>query len=63
VDGQPNDRLGREEQWHPLEHWRQILRSRGEPNTNANSESYADPDWYGNTNAHRKPDADSALHG
>ena len=58
MDGQPNDRLGREEQWHRLKHRRKILRSLSEPNTDANSESYADPDCYRNSNAHRKPDAD-----
>jgi hypothetical protein len=44
VDGQPNDRLGREEQWHQFEHRRQILRGRTDSDTNANSEPYADTD-------------------
>jgi hypothetical protein len=44
VDGQPNDRLGREEQWHQFEHRRQVLRGRTHSNTNANSQPYADTD-------------------
>jgi hypothetical protein len=50
LDRQPNDRLGRPEQWRPSEHRRQILRTLGnsepysDPNTNIYSHSYA----YGN---------------
>jgi hypothetical protein len=57
VDGQQNDRMGREEQFHQFEHRRQILRNRTESDTDANSEPNTDRNCYRNSNAHRKPDA------
>jgi hypothetical protein len=56
VDGQPNDRLGREEQFHQFEHRRQILRGASTytySDSNSNSELYAD------SHANSQPFADS----
>jgi hypothetical protein len=48
VDGQPNGRLGREEQRHQFEHRRQILRGAGAyPYPDSNSEPYPDTDANG----------------
>jgi hypothetical protein len=72
VDGQPNDRLGRQEQWHQFEHRRQILRgastytssdsnsnSQPYPNTDGNGEPYADSnsDCHGNSYSHTNTDS------
>jgi hypothetical protein len=62
VDGQPNGRLGREEQWHQFEYRRQILRCASPytyPNSNSNSEPNADTD----ANGEPYTNTDSDRHG
>jgi hypothetical protein len=62
VDGQRNDRLGREEQFHQSEHRRQILRGASTyayPDSDSNSDS--DSDAHSNSYNNSKGDTDPQV--